>query len=146
MRAMRERQIRQLVQGGTFNAKLSPGGLVDVEYVVQALQISAGHRLPALRTTSTREALDVLRQSGLLRPPEHEQLVAAYRFLRRLIDSLRMVRGDARDLTVPPVTSEDFEFLSRRLGYGGRPDALASDLELHSQRVQELARRLLGTT
>lgn len=144
MRAMRERQIRQLVQGGTFNAKLSAGGLVDVEYLVQALQISGGHRLPALRTTSTREALDALRQAGSLRPTEHEQLVAAYRFLRRLIDSLRMVRGDARDLTVPPVASEDFEFLSRRLGYGGRPDALEADLELHSQRVQELSRRLLA--
>lgn len=143
MRAMRERQIRQLVQGGTFNAKLSAGGLVDVEYLVQALQITGGHRLPALRTTGTRQALDALRQAGVLRPTEHEQLVAAYRFLRRLIDSLRMVRGDARDLTVPPVTSEEFEFLSRRLGYGGRPAALAADLELHSQRVQELSRRLL---
>ena len=143
MRAMRERQIRQLVHGGTFNAKLSPGGLVDVEYLVQALQISNGHRLPALRTTGTRQALDVLRQAGTLRPAEHEQLVAAYRFLRRLIDSLRMVRGDARDLTVPAVETEEFEFLSRRLGYGGRPAALEADLELHSQHVQELSRRLL---
>ena len=35
MRAMREKQVRQLVKPGTFNAKLSPGGLVDTEYLVQ---------------------------------------------------------------------------------------------------------------
>jgi glutamate-ammonia-ligase adenylyltransferase len=44
MRAMRERQIRHLVTCGTFNAKYSPGGLVDLEYVVQGLQIAHGAR------------------------------------------------------------------------------------------------------
>ncbi len=42
MRAMRERQVRHLVTGGTFNAKYSPGGLVDVEYLIQGLQINHG--------------------------------------------------------------------------------------------------------
>ena len=43
MRAMRERQMRHLVTGGTFNLKYSPGGLVDIEYLVQGLQITHGH-------------------------------------------------------------------------------------------------------
>ncbi len=42
MRAMRERQVRHLVTGGTFNAKFSPGGLVDIEYLIQGLQINHG--------------------------------------------------------------------------------------------------------
>ena len=45
MRAMRERQIRQLVAGGTINAKFSSGGLVDLEYLVQSLQIIHGRIL-----------------------------------------------------------------------------------------------------
>lgn len=53
-----------------------------------------------------------------------------------------MVRGDARDLTVPPADSEEFEFLARRLGYGRRVDRLAQDLEDHTQKVLELGRRL----
>ncbi len=40
MRAMREKQLRQLVQAGTINAKLSPGHLADTEYLVQGLQIT----------------------------------------------------------------------------------------------------------
>ena len=41
MRALREKQVNQLVEAGTFNAKLSPGGLVDIEYFVQAMQIGS---------------------------------------------------------------------------------------------------------
>ena len=49
MRAMRERQVRQLVRGGSINAKLSEGGIVDLEYAVQALQLTfgGGHDHPA---------------------------------------------------------------------------------------------------
>ena len=42
---------------GTVNAKFSPGALVDIEYLVQGLQISHGQKNPALRSTTTREAM-----------------------------------------------------------------------------------------
>ena len=142
MRAMRDKQISQLVQAGTFNAKLSPGGLVDCEYLVQGLQITFGHRDPSLRQTNTREAMKALEAAGFLEHEDRIHLRDAYRFLRRVIDGLRMVRGDARDLTVPPADSEEFEFLARRLGYGRRVDRLAQDLEDHTQKVLELGRRL----
>ena len=60
MRGMRDRQVRQLVRAGTFNAKLSPGGLVDCEYLVQGLQLEHGHRFRDVRTTNTLEAIDAL--------------------------------------------------------------------------------------
>ena len=60
MRGMRERQLRQLVDAGTFNAKLSPGGLVDTEYLVQGLQITHGRRLPDVRLTNTVQAIEAL--------------------------------------------------------------------------------------
>jgi glutamate-ammonia-ligase adenylyltransferase len=144
MRAMRERQIRHLVTGGTFNAKYSPGGLVDVEYLVQGLQITHGHRDPGLRLTNIRDAMSVLANAGILSPEDYAQLRRAHTFLRWLIDALRMVRGNARDLTVPPADSEGFAFLARRLRYGNDVTRLRDDLARHTTCVQELNARLLA--
>lgn len=141
MRAMRERQIRQLVVAGEFNSKLSPGGLVDIEYLVQALQIIHGSRLPSLRNSNTRKAMDEMRRHGVLSEADHKVLRDAYGFFRRLIDALRMVRGDARDLTVSTSRSDDFHFLARRLSYGSSPHQLQQDLQQHSEAVSELVRR-----
>lgn len=144
MRAMRERQMRHLVAGGTFNAKFSPGGLADLEYLVQGLQITHGHRNPALRTTNTREALAALAEAGILSPEDHTRLRKAHTFLRWLIDGLRMVRGNARDLTVPPADSDEFAFLARRMRYSNDAAQLREDLVRHTAAVQELSARLLG--
>lgn len=141
VQAIRERQVRQLVRAGTFQAKLSPGGLVDVEYLVQLLQLEHGHGSADLRTTSTSAAVAALHHAGHLSAADHEQLQAAYWFLRRLIDALRMVRGNAQDLTVPSRRSEEFEFLARRLGYGGDSSRLAADIESQQQTVLALLRR-----
>ena len=115
MRGMREKQVLQLVKAETINAKLSPGGLVDCEYLVQGLQITHGHRDPRLRTTNTLKAMSALADLGIISAVDYAELREAYIFLRRLIDGLRMVRGHAKDLTVPAPDSEEFEFLARRL-------------------------------
>jgi len=143
MRAMRERQLRHLVTPGTINAKFSPGGLVDVEYLVQGLQITHGHRDPRLRKTNTREAIHALAEAGILAAGDYERLLDALNFLRQLINALRMVRGHAKDLTVPPTDSEEFAFLARRLGYGSQLERLREDLTRHMSDVQELSTRLL---
>jgi glutamate-ammonia-ligase adenylyltransferase len=117
LRAMRERQLRQLVQPGVWNAKLSSGGLVDCEYLVQALQITHGNARPELRQTGTSDALTALHKHAIITSEQFEGLHNSYVFLRRLIDSLRMVRGDARDLTIPGLDTEEFAYLARRLKY-----------------------------
>ncbi len=144
MRAMRERQVRHLVTAGTINAKFSPGGLVDIEYLVQGLQISYGHKNPHLRSTNTREAMAALAAAGIVTQTDFKQLYQAHKFLRQLINALRMVRGNAKDLTVPPPDSEEFDFLARRLNYGSNLAQLWADLTNHMTGVQELSRRLLG--
>jgi glutamate-ammonia-ligase adenylyltransferase len=143
MRAMRERQVRHLVTGGTFNAKYSPGGLVDIEYLVQGLQITHGHLDPTLRQTNIRQAMAALTQAGTLSEDNYTQLRKAHTFLRWLIDGLRMVRGNAKDLTVPPADSEAFAFLARRLRYENNVTQLRDDLEYYTTSVQELSTRLL---
>jgi len=142
MRAMRERQVRHLVRGGTFNAKYSPGGLVDVEYLVQGLQMRWGAQYPSLRQPNTRLALAQLHQEGLLSEDDYTLLRKAHTFLRWLIDSLRVVRGNSKDITVPPPESEEFAFLARRLRYGDDLACLQQDLLTYPTQVQEIAARL----
>ena len=142
MRAMREKQNTQLVKVGSLNAKLSPGGLVDTEYLIQGLQITHGGRLPQLRATNTRRAMSALRDVGVLPSDVHDRLQAAYIFQRQLIDALRMVSGNAKDLTVSPPDSEEFEFLARRLGYADDLARLREDLESHASYVYEQNRLL----
>ncbi|MBN1303409.1 MAG: hypothetical protein JXA13_03165 [Anaerolineales bacterium] len=144
MRAMRERQVRHLVKGGTFNAKYSRGGLVDVEYLIQGLQINHGAGQPSVRLTNMREAMEGLNKIGVLKDEDYTQLRKAHTFLRWLIDSMRMVRGNAKDVTVPPYGAEEFAFLARRLLYGSNTERLRDDLVRYANEVQEINLRLLG--
>lgn len=144
MRAMRERQVRHLVTGGTFNAKFSPGGLVDVEYLIQGLQINHGADNPSLRVTNIRQAMALLHDAGILTDNDYTKLRRAHTFLRWLIDSLRVVRGNAKDVTVPPYESEEFAFLARRLRYENSIDRLQNDLLGYQTDVLEINTRLLG--
>ncbi len=144
MRAMRERQLRHLVTPGTINAKFSPGALVDVEYTVQGLQMLHGHAHPSLHLTNTHAAITALGQAGIISAENAARLSEALLFLRHLINALRVVRGNSKDLTVPPEESEEFAFLARRLGYGNEPARLRADLTHHLEWVRRLNTRLLG--
>jgi glutamate-ammonia-ligase adenylyltransferase len=144
MRGMRERQVRHLVKAGTFNPKHSPGGLVDVEYLIQGLQITHGLEHPELRATNTHEAMRAMARLGIITEGDYTRLRKAHTFLRWLVDSLRMVAGSAKGLSVPPADSEEYAFLARRLLYGDDLARLTADLELHTTFVQEVNRRLLG--
>ncbi|HEU0184346.1 MAG TPA: hypothetical protein VFS27_03475 [Blastocatellia bacterium] len=146
---LRRRQARELVEPGRINVKYSPGGIIDIEYAAQYLQLLHGKDHPELRVTSTLEALDRLRLLNFMSEAESGMLRAAYLFLRNLIDALRIVRGDASDLDLPQEGtqegSDEFKSLARRLGYraedwksGAR--ALSADIhrwmtEVHSYYV-----------
>jgi glutamate-ammonia-ligase adenylyltransferase len=114
---LRRRQMRELVKPGQINVKYSSGGIIDIEYAVQYLQLLNGEGHPELRVINTLEALDQLRRLQIIREADYEVLRTAYLFLRNLIDALRIVRGDASDLVLPEETSEEFKSLARRLGY-----------------------------
>jgi [glutamine synthetase] adenylyltransferase / [glutamine synthetase]-adenylyl-L-tyrosine phosphorylase len=139
---LRRRQMRELVRPGEINVKYSAGGIVDIEYAVQYLQLLYGYQLKALRTTNTLEALHRLRDAELVSEEEHSRLHASYLFLRNVIDALRIVRGDASDLVLPPQHSEEFKSLARRLGYRDKDrmrsaSLLAADLRQEMEKVHE---------
>src|SRR6185436_2726139 len=143
---LRERQARELVPAGRFSVKMSRGGLVEVEYAVQYLQLLHGRERPQLRTPSTLTGLERLRAASLLTSEESATLRDAYVFWRRVADGLRMVSGQATDLLLPEPDSEEWGLLARRLGYRGRDwvetaAALRGDVEMQRARVTEFFER-----
>jgi glutamate-ammonia-ligase adenylyltransferase len=130
LRDMRARQLAERVPPGAYNAKFSAGGLVDLEYDVQILQIMHGAAHPALRTPRIHEALEALSAAGILEPEESRRLTGAYYFLRRLINGLRMLRGSAVDLFLPAPGSLEYAHLARRMGYA-RGGELEPEQRLH---------------
>jgi glutamate-ammonia-ligase adenylyltransferase len=146
---LRRRQVKELIEPGQVNVKYSPGGLIDVEYAVQYLQLVHGHAVPSLRTPNTLAALAALGEKAVLAPEEAQSLRETYLFLRSLIDALRIVRGNAKDLVLPPRESEAFIFLARRLGYAAErweegAARLAADIDRHMERTRQLFERQFG--
>jgi glutamate-ammonia-ligase adenylyltransferase len=107
---------------GTMNSKQSPGALADLEQVVQMLQVMHAKEAPQLRTPRLHEAMGALRRAEILSAVEFEQLSGAYRFLRRLINAQRMLRGSARDLFLPARESAELLPLARRMNYRGESE------------------------
>jgi glutamate-ammonia-ligase adenylyltransferase len=140
---LRRRQMRELVKPGDINVKYSAGGIVDIEYAVQYLQLVHGRAHKSLRVTNTLDALQRLRELQILDENEQREMHSGYRFLRNVIDALRIVRGDASDLVLPPEESEEFKSLARRLGYRekdrtGSAQLLAADLRKTMNSVHAL--------
>ncbi len=144
MRAMREKQIRQLVTGGTINAKFSAGALVDLEYLVQHLQIQHAWGKPTLRCSNTTDAITALHKAQLLSKKDCTLLNKAHLFLRKLIEALRMVRGNAKELTVPNPDSKEFSFLAKSMDYSNDISKLQTELNEHTSKIIELNKRLLA--
>ncbi|MBU8913612.1 MAG: glutamate-ammonia-ligase adenylyltransferase [Spirochaetales bacterium] len=124
---LREKQLAEKASGGRLNAKFSPGGLVDLEYGLQILLVQHGRSNPKLRTPSLHSGVQELSRSGVMDEEEANRLVRAYRFLRNLINGLRMLRGNAQDLFLPEPDSLEYAHLARRVGYRREGDLSAAD-------------------
>ncbi|ABA88611.1 protein adenylyltransferase/uridylyltransferase, putative [Syntrophotalea carbinolica DSM 2380] len=124
---LRKRQDTELVASGRINLKLSAGGLVDIEYFLQAQLIEHGADKPELRVPNAMQGLKRLEAAGIIAPEQANDMRRAYRCFRRTIDALRAVRGNAKDLTLPLPDSPDYLYLSRRLGFEN-PEQLAAEI------------------
>ena len=80
-----------------FNLKKGRGGLVDIEFLTQMLQLAHGYRLPSLRRRETIEALKALHDEKILKSVEYRLLSDGYLFLRRLDHRLRLERDESID-------------------------------------------------
>jgi glutamate-ammonia-ligase adenylyltransferase len=129
-----------------FNIKTGRGGLVDIEFLTQMLQLKHGTDVPAVRRRATRHALAELAAAGVVAPEDAAALEESYAFLRRLTNRLRIERDQ-------PVEALErggahLPALARRLGYEGAGDAIArrllDDYARHRERVRALYTRWFG--
>lgn len=102
------------VKGADRNIKLGSGGIREIEFITQALQLLYGARYPELRARSTLTALDAAVWLGVLSAPHHRDLHEAYVFLRRLENRLQYHQGlQTHSL---PENEQRLEVLGRLMG------------------------------
>jgi glutamate-ammonia-ligase adenylyltransferase len=115
-----------------FNVKLGRGGIREIEFIAQALEIAHGGRDPWLRSAHTLITLGRLADRSLTSKEEHSQLSDAYHFLRALEHRLQMEHG-LQTHTLPNDTARR-ELVARRMNFMGG-DALAQfEAALHKHR------------
>ncbi|MDE2665624.1 MAG: bifunctional [glutamate--ammonia ligase]-adenylyl-L-tyrosine phosphorylase/[glutamate--ammonia-ligase] adenylyltransferase [Acidobacteriota bacterium] len=107
------------------HVKLGEGGIREVEFFVQALQLIYGGRHPHLQQAQTVQALEALHRARFLNTREHRGLREAYEFLRDLEHKLQMVfHFQTHEL---PEKEEDLYKCARRMGIAGSTDAETVD-------------------
>ncbi len=124
-----------------WNVKLGIGGIREIEFVVQALQLLHGARHAFLQETSTLKALPALAELELLPRPEAMDLERAYRFLRRTEHRLQ-IEGEQQTHTVPDEPAA-LARLARSLGFAGAPEFLQT-LHEHTERVRQIFARVVS--
>ena len=123
------------------HTKLGPGGLADVEWTVQLLQLRHGAGSAALRTTRTLAALDGAVDEGLLEPADAATLAEAWRLASRVRNGIMLVRGRASD-TLPSDTRE-LAGVARVVGYApGQAGALVEDYRRATRRARAVVERV----
>ncbi|MGV0853845.1 bifunctional [glutamine synthetase] adenylyltransferase/[glutamine synthetase]-adenylyl-L-tyrosine phosphorylase [Mycolicibacterium phlei] len=148
VQAMR-RRVEDLLPAGKRNRelKLGPGGLRDVEFAVQLLQLVHGRNDEALRVQSTVDALAALGSRGYIGRDDAANLTASYEFLRLLEHRLQLQRLVRTHLLPEDDDEEALRWLARaaHMRPDGRHDALGvlrEELKRQSHRVSRLHEKL----
>jgi glutamate-ammonia-ligase adenylyltransferase len=143
MHHLRERMLHELAREhkGKHNVKLGRGGLVEILFIVQRLQLRFGGTHHGLRTPNTVEALMRLRTDGLLTAEAYDTLVSATHFLRQLENGLRLIHD--RSLNEFREEPEELEELARHLYRGDLPPKegarrLLQEFLRHTEAVRQL--------
>jgi glutamate-ammonia-ligase adenylyltransferase len=141
IRAMRKRMEDELGKEDAtrYNIKQGVGGLVDIEFLVQFLQLVHGKQDRWVRMPGTYNALRALKKRKLLSPADHDIVGKAYLFMRQLESRMRIVSNQStNDLSRDP---EKLRPLARRMGY--RDDAVPAGQKLLSD-YERLSREVRG--
>jgi len=132
---------------GSYNIKTGRGGMVDVEFIVQFLQLRHGFEHVEIRNCNTLLALDAMRRLDLVTEGDYQALAEGYRFLRRLENRLRIIHDYSMNDLGGPV--KYLNKLARRLGYDSMlknpGEALMADYERVTGAVRAVYERILGS-
>jgi [glutamine synthetase] adenylyltransferase / [glutamine synthetase]-adenylyl-L-tyrosine phosphorylase len=123
------------------HTKLGRGGLADVEWTVQLLQLSHAHQVPGLRTTHTLDALFAAADAGLIDRSDAEVLGTAWRMATRVRNAIMLVRGRPSDSL--PSSVRDIAGIARLVGYPlGDNGALIEDYRRVTRRARAVVERV----
>ncbi len=136
-------EAERMPRGATpaLHLKLGPGGLADVEWVVQLLQLRHARAVPVLQTTHTLPALVAARDAGLITVADTDALTTAWQLAARIRNAVMLVRGRAGDSV--PTAQPELGAVARVLGYA--PDAsqdLVQDYRRAARRARAVMERL----
>ncbi|MBW4022647.1 MAG: bifunctional [glutamine synthetase] adenylyltransferase/[glutamine synthetase]-adenylyl-L-tyrosine phosphorylase [Proteobacteria bacterium] len=131
---MRRRLARDLPPQGPWDVRLRVGGLMEVEFVTQVLQLIHGADRPELRSTTTRFALRNLIAAGVLSAADGEALITADHLWRTIQSLLR--------LTVGPTAAPDLPEASGRILLAATGEATMADLRAAIARTAGLVRAI----
>ncbi len=123
------------------DVKLSRGGIREIEFTVQLLQVVRGGHFPELRTRPTLAALQRLSQANLMPAATADALAKAYVFLRQVEHRIQYL--DDQQTHALPTQDADLNWMALTLGFGDTCDFLAQ-LDVHRDLVAQEFDRLLG--
>jgi glutamate-ammonia-ligase adenylyltransferase len=123
------------------DVKLARGGIREIEFTVQLLQVVRGGHFPELRTRPTLQALQRLSQANLMPAATADALAKAYVFLRQVEHRIQYL--DDQQTHALPTHDEDLNWIALTLGFGDVCDFLAQ-LDSHRELVAQEFDRLLG--
>ncbi len=122
-------------QEGERNLKLGRGGIREIEFFIQALQLVNAGKIPRLQNRNSLQTLELLVDKGLLNADECRDLSNAYRLLRTVEHRIQIVQE--RQTHSLPQDEDELLALARRSGFSDR-DSFAQTLEENRQRVNQL--------
>jgi [glutamine synthetase] adenylyltransferase / [glutamine synthetase]-adenylyl-L-tyrosine phosphorylase len=145
IRHLKARMEKERVPRGTDarrHLKFGPGGLADVEFSAQVLQLQHAHDRDELRVTGTLDALDACWREGLLTDAEALRLAEAYRFLMKARNRMFFMAGRPQDSL--PAKPEELEALGVAMGYTDQPrQQMEEDFLRLTRRARKVAEKVI---
>lgn len=129
--------------GRAHDVKLSRGGIREIEFTVQLLQVVRGGQFPELRTRPTLAALKRLEKAGLMPPEKVQALSEAYDFLRRVEHRIQYL--DDQQTHILPTRDDDLLWIAQTMGYHDACGFLHA-LDHHREAVAQEFDTLLGSS
>ena len=150
VRSVKERIDAKMAERGheQRNVKLGVGGIREIEFLVQTIQVLAGRRLPGILGRGTLGSLVRLQKAGILSGKQQADLTRAYQFLRDVEHKLQMVH-DLQTHALPDQQKE-LERCAIRMGYDRADRSIAlkqfqADLAAHTTLVHDIFRSFFET-
>ena len=143
IRAMKQRTEAEVAKQGMVGRELKrgPGGIRDIEFTVQLLQLVHGHLDPALRGAATLPTLSELRAAGYIDADDAGEMDEAYRFLRTVEHRVQLV--DEQQVHAIPEDAAALDRLARVMGHRDQADASAGEQLTRALRRTQLGVRVI---